>query len=125
MPQPLRHAILGAGGVGGLVGACLAREGAPVTLVVRAESLSRYPEQLQLESTFGNFTVPVSRSATVPVVDVLWVTVKATQLEESLGAITAPALFRADCSAAERDRSPQSAAGAIRRGQSCSSHNRG
>jgi 2-dehydropantoate 2-reductase len=95
MPQPLRHAILGAGGVGGLVGACLAREGAPVTLVVRAESLSRYPEQLQLESTFGNFTVPVSRSATVPVVDVLWVTVKATQLEESLGAITAPALFRA------------------------------
>ena len=39
--------------------------------------------------------MPVSRSATVPVVDVLWVTVKATQLEESLGAITAPALFRA------------------------------
>ena len=29
MPNELRHAILGAGGIGGLMGACLARSGAP------------------------------------------------------------------------------------------------
>ena len=66
MTEPMRHAILGAGGVGGLVGACLARSGAAVTLVVRAESLAGYPDHLQLESAFGNFTVPVARAAEVP-----------------------------------------------------------
>jgi len=95
MVQPLRHAILGPGGVGGLIGAFLAQEGAPVTLIVRAESLSKYPEQLQIESAFGNFTVPVSRSATVPAVDVLWITVKATQLNEALSAIAAPESVKA------------------------------
>ena len=82
--SPLRHAILGAGGIGGLMGACLARSGAPVTLVIRPESLAHYPEQLQLESAFGNFSVPVARASTVPAVDVLWITVKATQLEPAL-----------------------------------------
>ena len=38
---PLRHAILGAGGVGGLMGACLAHSGASVTLVVQAASRLR------------------------------------------------------------------------------------
>src|SRR5580704_15289486 len=89
-PSPLRHAILGAGGIGGLMGACLARSGAPVTLVVRPESLARYPEQLQLESAFGNFSVPVARASTVPPVDVLWITVKATELVPALGAVTKP-----------------------------------
>jgi 2-dehydropantoate 2-reductase len=70
------------------MGACLARSGAPVTMVVKAESLVQYPQQLQLESAFGNFSVPVSRAAEVPPTDVLWITVKATQLERALGAIT-------------------------------------
>lgn len=92
---PLRHAILGAGGVGGLLGACLAKCGASVTLVVRTQSLDQYPEQLHLESAFGNFSVPVSRSAEVPAVDVLWITVKATQLDAALGALTKPESVRA------------------------------
>lgn len=87
---PLRHAILGAGGVGGLVGACLARSGAPVTLVVKANSLTAYPQKLQLESAFGDISVPVSRASTVPAADVLWITVKATQLEGALAAFTQP-----------------------------------
>src|SRR5437879_2028756 len=87
MPDHLRHAIQGAGGVGGLVGACLAHSGAPVTLVVRSESLAQYPRQLRLESAFGNFQVQVSCAAEVPPVDVLWVTVKATQLVPALGAL--------------------------------------
>jgi 2-dehydropantoate 2-reductase len=90
MPEQLRHAILGAGGVGGLMGACLARSGAPVTMVVRAVALANYPQQLQLESPFGNFTVPIATSAEVPACDVLWLTVKATQLEESLAAVKNP-----------------------------------
>ena len=94
-PSPLRHAILGAGGVGGLIGASLARTGASVTLVVRPESLAQYPAQLQLESPFGNVTVPVDRASTVPPCDVLWITVKATQLEESLTALTRPELVGA------------------------------
>jgi len=86
----MRHAILGAGGVGGLVGACLARSGAAVTMVVRAESLGQFPEQLQLESPFGNVTVPVSVAAKVPPVDALWITVKAPQLEQALTALRKP-----------------------------------
>lgn len=89
----MRHAILGPGGVGGLVGACLAKTGAPVTLVVRQESLASYPHQLQLESPFGNFMVPIERAAhQVPPADVLWITVKTTQLEAALGAISPAAL---------------------------------
>jgi 2-dehydropantoate 2-reductase len=91
----LRHAILGVGGVGGLIGASLARLGDSVTLVVRRESLTSYPEELKLESPFGNFSVPVQRSAEVPPVDVLWITVKATQLQDSLVSITAPEKIRA------------------------------
>jgi len=87
---PLRHAILGVGGVGGLIGACLSRLGDSVTVVVRPESLASYPEQLTLESPFGNFQAPVTKAVGVPAVDVLWLAVKATQLEASLGALKTP-----------------------------------
>jgi ketopantoate reductase len=43
MGEKMRHAILGAGGVGGLIGAALARSGESVTLVLRAEALTNYP----------------------------------------------------------------------------------
>jgi 2-dehydropantoate 2-reductase len=92
---PLRHAILGAGGIGGMMGACLARAGASVTLVVRRESLSQYPKQLSLESPFGNFQVDVAVSADVPAADVLWITVKATQLESALAVFKNPDSVRA------------------------------
>jgi 2-dehydropantoate 2-reductase len=95
MSSPLRHAILGAGGVGGLIGACLARSGAVVTLVLRPESLAEYPEKLQLESAFGDFSVPVFRAFQVPPSDVLWIAVKATQLESALAALTNPKSVRA------------------------------
>lgn len=92
--QPMRHAILGAGGVGGLMAACLAHSGASVTLVVRRESMANYLKQLHLESSFGNFTVDVSIAAEVPAVDVLWITVKATQLESALAAVKNPDAVR-------------------------------
>ena len=86
-PQPMRHAVLGAGGVGGLIGACLAHSGDSVTLVVRRETLAQYPKTLRLESRFGNFEVKVAVAAEVPPVDALWITVKATQLEPALDAL--------------------------------------
>src|SRR5882724_5592565 len=95
MPNQLRHAILGAGGIGGLMGACLARSGAPVTLIVRRESLARYPRKLRLESAFGNVEADVSVAAEVQPVDVLWITVKATELQSALAAITSPNSVRA------------------------------
>lgn len=91
----LKHAILGAGGVGGLVGACLSHAGASVTLVVRPEALSQYPRQLHLESPFGNFSAEVAVAAEVPPADVLWLTVKATQLNSALASITNPDAVRA------------------------------
>lgn len=90
----LHHAILGVGGVGGLIGASLARAGDPVTVVVRHDSLASYPHELKLESPFGNFSVSVERSAEVPPVDVLWIAVKATQLD-ALAALTHPESVKA------------------------------
>lgn len=94
-PKPLRHAILGAGGVGGFIGACLAQSGNPVTLVVRPETAAQYPSQLRLESPLGNFAVDVAVASEVPAVDVLWLTVKATQLDASLTSFKNPDVVRA------------------------------
>src|SRR5580658_3863621 len=85
----MRHAILGAGGVGGLIGVALATSGESVTLVLRPEALRDYPAEVSLESPLGSFRVPVDRTASVTSpYDVLWVTVKATQLESALRSVT-------------------------------------
>lgn len=85
----MRHAILGAGGVGGLIGVALAKSGESVTLVLRPEALKDYPKELSLESPLGSFSVPVDRAASVAApYDVLWITVKATQLESALRSVT-------------------------------------
>lgn len=90
----MHHAILGPGGVGGLIGGCLAKSGEKVTLVVRPEILNDYPRQLTIDSRVGNFTVPIERSAQVPLCDVVWVTVKTTQLESSLRSLASETLAR-------------------------------
>jgi 2-dehydropantoate 2-reductase len=86
----MRHAVLGAGGVGGLVGAALARAGHPVRLVVRDGS---HPSRLTVESAkLGDFEVEVEVATRLEEpVDVLWLTTKATQLEAAL-ASAPPAL---------------------------------
>lgn len=89
-PGNLHHAILGVGGVGGLIGASLGHYGAPITPVVRPESVSTYPDRLKLESPFGTFNVVVAKAVEVPPCDVLWLTLKATQLEPGLAAIKNP-----------------------------------
>jgi 2-dehydropantoate 2-reductase len=84
----MQHGILGAGGVGGLIGAVLAKAGESVTLIVRPEATDRHPRELSLESGLGKFSVPVSVSATADrPLDVLWITVKAPQLKPALDRI--------------------------------------
>ena len=85
----MRHAVLGAGGVGGLMGGVLAKAGHPVTLLVRPGRRDRYPERLSVESaTLGSFEVPVRVADRLDgQFEVVWITVKATALEAALGAI--------------------------------------
>ena len=84
----MRHAILGAGGVGGLMGAALAKSGDAVSMVLRQEALKDYPAELSLESPLGSFSVLVDRAAEVAQpYDVLWITVKATQLDAALRSV--------------------------------------
>jgi 2-dehydropantoate 2-reductase len=89
------HAILGAGGVGGFVGAVLAAAGEKVLLLLRPESLAVHPGTLTLDSPFGHLVVPVvTATALTEELDILWVTTKATQLEAALGAVPAPSFAR-------------------------------
>jgi 2-dehydropantoate 2-reductase len=84
----MRHAILGAGGVGGLIGVALAKAGEPVTVMVRPGTLKDYPAELSLEGSLGTFRAPVERVETVAEpYDVLWIGVKATQLESALRSV--------------------------------------
>jgi 2-dehydropantoate 2-reductase len=82
----MRHAVLGAGGVGAFLGAALARARRHVLLLMREESLRRYRGVLRLESALlGDFEVelPAAPRLEGPV-DVLWVATKATQLADAL-----------------------------------------
>jgi len=92
----VRHAILGAGGVGGLIGGALARSGAEVLLLLRPETLARHPDTLRVESiVLGDFEVGVATASRLDrEPDVLWVTPKATQLESALE--LAPAMVVGD-----------------------------
>ncbi|HEX2739531.1 MAG TPA: 2-dehydropantoate 2-reductase [Rubrobacter sp.] len=85
----MRHAVLGAGGVGGLVGGALAKAGEPVTLLVRPDRRGLYPERLSVQSEmFGSFETPVRVADRLDDrFDVVWITVKATALDPALGTI--------------------------------------
>jgi 2-dehydropantoate 2-reductase len=87
----MRHAILGAGGVGGFVGAVLAAAREPVLLLLRPETLAVHPATLTLDSPLGRLVAPVALAANlVEAVDLLWITPKATQLEAALAAVPDP-----------------------------------
>ena len=84
----MRHAILGAGAIGGLVGTVLGSLGEDVTVVVRPDKLAGYPEELFLERPSGTLTARAKAVArlTQPV-DVLWIATKTYQLQAALDAV--------------------------------------
>jgi hypothetical protein len=85
----MRHAVLGAGGVGGLVSGALAQAGHSVTLLVRPGRRRYYPQVLSVESkTLGWFEVPVRVTERFDEpFDIVWITVKATALKAALHAV--------------------------------------
>jgi 2-dehydropantoate 2-reductase len=85
----MKHAILGAGAIGGLVGTALGSLGEDVIVVLRAERLAGYPASLVLERTSerpsATLTAPVKAVASLAdPVDVLWIATKTYQLESAL-----------------------------------------
>lgn len=82
----MRHAVLGAGGVGAFLGAALTRAGRDVLLLMREESLYRYRGAVHVESAvLGDFDAEIPAAPTLDQpVDVIWVTTKATQLARAV-----------------------------------------
>lgn len=121
----MRHAVLGSGGIGGLLAATLARAGPDVVLLLRPESLATFDGRLAIESAvLGNFAVALDTASSLDrEIDVLWVAVKATDLDEATGlarpdvvadAMVVPLLNGIDHVAQLRTRYRQVVAGAIR-----------
>src|ERR1039458_9879004 len=82
----MKHAILGAGAIGGLVGTVLSSLGEEVTVVVRLEKLPSYPDHLTLERPSGSLTVPAKAvAALTQPVDLLWIATKTYQLPGGRG----------------------------------------
>lgn len=83
----MRVAIVGAGGVGGLLGGLLARAGTEVVLVARGAALEAVRRGgLQVDSPLGAFAAPMAAAAddpaALPAVDAVLVAVKAWQVAE-------------------------------------------
>lgn len=84
----MKHAVLGVGAIGGLVGTAFASLGEDVTVVVRAESLPSYPANLSLERPSGTLAAPARAvTALTDSVDVLWIATKTYQLQTALEAV--------------------------------------
>ena len=95
MAEALRVAVLGPGGVGGLLGALLARDGHQVTCLARPATAEHLLEAgLTLHSAmFGDSHERVgATSRLTDPVDVVLVTVKATHLEAALDLLPAETL---------------------------------
>jgi 2-dehydropantoate 2-reductase len=84
----MKHAILGAGAIGGLVGTALASLGEDVTMIVRPEKLAEYPKILTLERPSGTICAPAKAvSELTEVVDVLWIATRTFQLQTALESV--------------------------------------
>ena len=95
MGRLLRVAVLGPGGVGGLLGGVLGARGAEVTVLARPATTARIAAGgLTVHSaTLGELRVPVRAAARLEApVDCCLVTVKATQLADAVAALPAAAL---------------------------------
>ena len=87
----MKHAILGAGAIGGLVGTALGSLGEDITVIVRPETLPSFPPTLSLERPSAPLTAPAKAvdELTEPV-DILWIATKTYQMEAALAAVENP-----------------------------------
>ncbi|MGH7763114.1 MAG: ketopantoate reductase family protein [Candidatus Dormibacteraceae bacterium] len=94
-PEHIDVAVLGPGGVGGLIAALLARQGNSVEVIAGDQTSRAIAERgLRVESSmFGDFSVPVAAATRLTKrVDACFITVKATQLGEALAGVPANVL---------------------------------
>jgi len=92
---PWRVAVLGAGGIGGLLAALLARDGDKVACVAPPATAAHLRQHgIEVRSgRFGSFRAPVDATTRLEgPVDVCYVAVKATSLEEALDGVPPAAL---------------------------------
>jgi len=86
----MKHAILGAGAIGGLIGTALGSLGNDVTMIVRPDKLSSYPRTLSLERPSGFLTAPAKAASRLTYhVEVMWIATKTYQLEAALEVVEA------------------------------------
>src|SRR5215469_13526500 len=84
----MKHVILGAGAIGGLMATALSSLGEDVTLIVRHGKLGTHPTVLTAASPTGANTAAVKLASrlTEPA-DVLWIATKTYQLDDALTSI--------------------------------------
>lgn len=84
----MRHSILGAGAIGGMLGTALASLGHEVTMIVRAGKVAGYPSELTLERPSGMLAAKAHIVSELrEPSDVLWIATKTYQLDEALKSI--------------------------------------
>ena len=85
----MKHTILGAGAIGGLLGTALASLGNEVSMIVRPEKLANYPQTLTLERPTGTLSSDATIIAElIEPTDVLWIATKTYQLDDALQSIS-------------------------------------
>ena len=88
----MKHAVLGAGAIGGLMATALGAIGEDVTVLVRPEKVAHYPRQLVLQQPERTITAPARPASRLnEPVDVLWISTKAYDLEPALASVAAEA----------------------------------
>jgi 2-dehydropantoate 2-reductase len=86
----MKHAILGAGAIGGLIGTMLSSLGEEIIVAVRPEKLASFPSNLSLERPSGSVTAPAKAVAVLTeAVDVVWIATKTYQLQSALEVVQA------------------------------------
>lgn len=84
----MKHAILGLGAIGGLLGTALAHLGEDVTALVRTESRPQYTGMVRLERPYETIEAQVHiKTGLSGPVDVLWIAVKEHQLVPAMSGL--------------------------------------
>jgi 2-dehydropantoate 2-reductase len=87
----MKHAILGVGAIGGLIGTALGSLGEDITVIVRPGSLPSFPASLLLERPSGPLTAAAKAVAELSEpADILWIATKTYQMEAALAAVKNP-----------------------------------